>query len=151
MPLSKIDPNMQAGGPVFSAYATATLSLATNTFTKLPYSVEEFDSANCYDNATNFRFTPNVAGYYQINAAAYLAGAAYSILTIYKNGVEFKRGIQGAAVNSPLMSTVSALIYMNGSTDYLEIYGFQNSGITATVLANSAVLNYFQGALVKAA
>ena len=51
-------------GPSFSAYQSSAQTLSTNTWTKAQYNVEEWDTANCYDNATNYRFTPNVAGYY---------------------------------------------------------------------------------------
>ena len=142
---------MDAGGPAFSAYPIATQSLPTNTFTKLVFGAEEFDTANCFDSTTNYRFTPNVAGYYLITANALMAGAASSIISIYKNGVEYKRGSQGAVSSSPLEIGVSAIVYLNGSTDYVELFGFQGSGTTATILANNYAYSYFQGILLKAA
>jgi len=60
--------------PAFVAYyntgGSGTL-ITTNTWTKVPFNTEVYDTANCFDT-TNYRFTPSVAGYYQINATAYL-------------------------------------------------------------------------------
>jgi hypothetical protein len=50
-------------------------------------------------------------------------------------------------MNSP---AVSALIYMNGSTDYVELYAYQNAGGSQTSGTGSAE-NYFQASLVRAA
>ena len=53
--------------PAFSAYQSTGQTLSSSTWTKIQLQTEEFDTASCYDNATNYRFTPNVAGYYQVN------------------------------------------------------------------------------------
>jgi hypothetical protein len=138
--------------PVFSAYSSGNQtgqSLAT--WTKAIYDTEEFDTANCFSSS---RFTPNVAGYYQINAELDMAasgGVSYSLVAIYKNGVEAKRG-SGINISSQGESypNVSALIYMNGTTDYLEIYGYTGGSGSVTWYGNGKVF-YFQGFLVRGA
>ena len=40
--------------------------MATNT--KIVFNAKEFDTANAFDSTTNYRFTPQVAGYYQFNS-----------------------------------------------------------------------------------
>lgn len=138
-------------GPAFSAYASSTTSLTNNTYTKVRFQTEEFDTAGAYDNATNYRFQPAVAGYYQLTACMNVLVSGFAIVSFYKNGSEFKRGTQlhvGSSVNVQPNST--ALIYMNGSTDYVEVYGYQNSGGAVNVGANAAE-TYFQGVMVRSA
>jgi hypothetical protein len=82
-------------GPAFSAYSSTNQSITSSTFTKVQFNTEEFDTNSNYDNATNYRFTPTVAGYYQVNGnIRYDASTAPTrcILSVYKNGSEFKRG-----------------------------------------------------------
>ena len=75
--------------PAFSAYATGGQTVATSTYTKLQFNALEFDTANCYDPTTNYRFTPNVAGYYQVNVQISNntgTSTGYQLLFVYKNG-----------------------------------------------------------------
>lgn len=142
-------------GPAFSAYKTGTQNITSATWTKISFQTEEFDTASCYDNATNYRFLPNVAGYYQFNwqidvGATALANA---LVSIYKNGSEAKRS-NGTFVTGMSEQYVagSALVYLNGSTDYIEVYGYGTSVNTITVYGNgSSVYSYFQGFLARAA
>ena len=57
-------------GPTFSAYLNANQNIATSTFTKIALNAELFDTDNNFDTST-YRFTPTVAGYYQINGLAF--------------------------------------------------------------------------------
>jgi hypothetical protein len=56
-------------GPAFSVYSTANQVTATVTYTKIQLNTENFDTNNNFDSTTNYRFTPTVAGYYQISGA----------------------------------------------------------------------------------
>jgi hypothetical protein len=140
-----------ATGPAFSAYAGSGQNLTNGTFTKIQASTEEFDTNSNYDNATNYRFTPTVAGYYQVNGAIALASNAASFqVVIYKNGNSFKKGLLTNTSASLQQANVIALIYMNGSTDYIELYGFQGSGGTISTVSSSD-LTYFQASMVRGA
>ena len=143
--------------PAFSAYLSAGQNITTNTFTKVACNTEEFDTASAYDNATNYRFTPQVAGYYQVNgsicvSATTIDGAA---LAIYKNGSTFKWGnyITRPAAIGDLDLVVGALIYLNGSTDYIELYGYISGTGTCTisVAVSGQARDYFQAVLVRTA
>lgn len=144
---------MMASGsmPAFSAYATGTQSISNGTITKIQYNTEEWDTNSCYDNATNYRFTPNVAGYYQVNAATSWAGGTGVVYTsIYKNGAQNKTtqvGIIGSIVN---ITGVSATVYLNGSSDYIEIYVYQNTGGSLN-MSPSPDRAIFQASMVRAA
>ena len=139
-------------GPAFSAYQSTLQSVATSTYTKVQLQTEEFDTASCFDNATNYRFTPTVAGYYQINGCVGFANSpAIAMSSIYKNGTRVKRGSQsGSAANSGWLSVVSVLVYLNGSTDYVELYAYQANGTTINTDAQ-AETTYFQAFLARSA
>jgi hypothetical protein len=143
--------------PAFSAYLTTTpYNVTTATFTKIPFDAELFDTANAFDSTTNYRFTPQVNGYYQVNAGLYFSGSAAvtrGIIAFYKNGASYILG----NMMSPYTSTnngvavISALIYCNGSTDYIEVYGrvdgtspFFNGDAGGTQV-------YFSGSMVRGA
>jgi hypothetical protein len=133
-------------GPAFSAYQSAAQSLATGVQTKILFQSEEFDTAGAFDATTNYRFQPTVAGYYQIQTTVSLASMAIAYL--FKNGSEFKRGLQYNTAN--ISSSVTALVYLNGTTDYVEAYALQSSGASQNTNAG-ANLTYFQGFLARAA
>lgn len=137
--------------PAFSAYQSSAQTISTATATKLQFQTERFDTNNNFDSSTNYRFTPTVAGYYQVNANAGTGGGlAYGYVSIYKNGSEYSRGVQGSGGAGIISYTVSDLVYLNGSTDYLEIYFYQASGGNAT-LAAVGYLNNFSGCLLRGA
>jgi hypothetical protein len=144
---SNLGTNVVGNGPAFSAYQTAATSLATGVFTKVLFDTKEFDTNTAFVSST---FQPTIAGYYQINA--YVGTGTNSnmmICSIFKNGSEFKRGTT-AVSNSMYNSSCCCVIYLNGSTDYIDIRGYQNSGSaqnTSTGLTGSFV----SGAMVRAA
>jgi hypothetical protein len=110
--------------PAFSAYLSANQNISNFVSTKIALNTEIFDTANAFDSTTNYRFTPQVAGYYQVNLSTGIGGTSVvrAFCSIYKNGSEYCRGTD---INSLLYGVVvSSLIYLNGSTDYIEFYGF---------------------------
>lgn len=119
------------GAPAFFAYANAATSMTTGTATKIIYGVEDFDTNN---NFASSRFTPTIAGYYQINACVSFNPTSGPCLPmIYKNGARYIDG-NFLPINGTfgVVNTVTACIYFNGSTDYAEIYAYQFSGGTIT-------------------
>lgn len=136
--------------PAFSAYLVASQSVTSSVFTKSNFDTEEFDTNN---NFTSSRFTPTVAGYYQINGAINLSGTTISgaIVSIYKNGTEYKRGTMlFATFTNVTVSNVSSIVYFNGTTDYVELYGYVTATTTPAFGAGLA-LTYFNGTMVRSA
>ena len=138
--------------PAFSAYLNSSQSIANATFTKVQCNIKEFDTNSYYDNATNYRFQPLIAGYYQVSASVGYGAAASGlcITTIYKNGTRFNDGVVIAYNANGSSSTASALVYLNGSTDYVEMYGYQSQGVSTT-LSGTANSTYFQATMVRSA
>jgi hypothetical protein len=137
-------------GPAFSAFLGINQTVTSGVITKIQINTEEFDTNSNYDHVTNYRFLPTVAGYYQVtaNAAITSIGTTYYQLYIHKNGSNFKQGPITSA-SGTYNNSVNALIYLNGSTDYIELYG-QCTGATTVFGAGNAA-TYFQAAMVRAA
>jgi hypothetical protein len=143
--------NQAVNGPAFSAYNSLAQSLTNGANTKVQFPTKEFDTNSNYDNSTNYRFTPTVAGYYQITSFVATANANNSFqISIWKNGSGFKNGAQAGGGSYIFGSSVTALIYFNGSTDYVEIYAYQNSGSSQNTNASQSNV-YFQGCLLRGA
>jgi hypothetical protein len=141
--------NLPMGGvaPAFSAYLNSAQTPTNSTFTKVLFDAELWDTNS---NFASSRFTPTVAGYYQVNSTVnYSLNNTTCLISIYKNGTEYKRGNQETiSTTGSNASNVSGSVYCNGSTDYVEIYIFQT---TATALTVSAAQTYFDGCLVRGA
>jgi hypothetical protein len=133
--------------PAFSATRTAAQSISAATYTKIQFSTEEFDTNNCYDPTTNYRFTPNVAGYYQITVNASTNSTQNLAVSVYKNGTRY-REVFTSNPGIGASSLITSLIFMNGTTDYVEGYIWQNS---ASSLYTTAVYYEFSGCLVRTA
>lgn len=136
-------------GPAFSYKSSSGQSLANGANTKITFTTSDFDTTS--GMYASSRFTPTVAGYYQISSLITAAGALGIIATsIWKNGAVYKAGTQAALSSSFTAVLTSGIVYLNGSTDYVEIYGIQTSGGAITLYAD-APYNYFNGVLVRAA
>ena len=134
---------LDAARPSFSAYQSVAQSIPNTTLTKLQFQTEEHDSSSAF---VNDRFTPQVSGEYQISAGVGFADFRADLFCIiYKNGVEIKRGARGNLISC----VVTHLVYLNGTTDYLEVFVYQNSGASQNTRALIAE-TYFSGVLVKA-
>ncbi len=137
--------------PAAGAYLTANQSVSSGAATKITLDNEEFDTNSNYDPTTNYRFTPTVAGYYQINAALTSSSACTAaIIYVYKNGSEFKRGTRANQVAGTLGINISCIVSMNGSTDYIEIFGAVVDGITP-LIAGGQNFTYFSASLIRGA
>ena len=151
LPAATGDVMVSGNMPAFSAYLANTQSVTANTYTKCLYDTEEFDTNN---NFASSRFTPTVAGYYQINASIYMNGSAlaqYNRTAIYKNGAIYKANLLGSgAPTFDCDVPVNAIVYCNGTTDYIEIYG-QNGCATGTSFGSSSTLTFFQAAMIRSA
>jgi len=155
MALSLINAASQGGAPAFSAYAGGSQSIPANgTSTKVSINVKEFDTGNYFDT-TNFRFLPLVAGYYQINGCATISTGSSSRdfgVVLYKNGSTYKNGTTNAIFASDYSgSNVSSVVYLNGTTDYVELYCFNNSTSSINTIVSGNAFCYLNGAMVRSA
>lgn len=148
---------LPAGRGLFVAKDVASLTSAANlTWTKVSAESEVIDVEGWYDNATNFRYTPLVAGHYFFYCMiAYNTtnAAAEAYCAIYKNGAH--SGIECAttcrAANLYLAPAACGSLDMNGTTDYVEFYTYQNGGGTESPATGGSNFNGFGGYLLRSA
>ena len=144
-------PNVVGNGPAFSAHTATATNVSANVVIKIIYAVEDFDTANCFADSI---FTPNVAGYYQINAACYTgapaqANAAYSI-NIEKNNVIYATNLyMDSSAGMYISQDISALVYLNGTTDSVRVTLVQGGTVTINTSPSNAY--HFSGYLARAA
>ena len=137
--------------PAFSAYRNASQTITTATATKISFDTEEFDTNS---NFSLGRFTPTVAGYYQINVQ--LAVGSTSTLTreivyLFKDGLTFKYGTDISANGAQQDGVLSALVYANGTTNYFEVYTYVVGTGTLSIAGGTNEQNYFQASMVRSA
>jgi hypothetical protein len=112
--------------PAFAAYpSAASTNISSSTWTKVTLDTELYDTNS---NFASSRFTPTVAGYYQINFTASTGTSAGNAYwhggAIYKNGSAYAQAfpVFPAGNIQSYTNSIVQLISMNGSTDYLEFY-----------------------------
>jgi hypothetical protein len=149
---AKLGTNVASNGPAFSAYMSANQSISANTLTKVAFDLELFDTNNNFNTANN-RFTPTVAGYYQMTFAIYLVNASTSgiyTMNFYKNGVLYKQSNYNTSSAGPLMANFSTLVFLNGTTDYMEAY-FSTQFASTLGGASGSPYFEFSGSMVRSA
>jgi hypothetical protein len=140
-----------SSGPAFRAFRnTSTQTIAaSNTWTKVQFNGETFDTDSCFDSTTNYRFTPTTAGYYQINLNVYnsLTGnPSYVLCAIYKNGSSYSKSEVMINGQNYAPAQVSDIVYLNGSSDYVEGYALQQLNSTIT---NGSDITNFSGTWIR--
>jgi hypothetical protein len=131
--------------PAFSVYQTTGTSLSAGTTTKVLFDTKSFDTNS---NFASSRFTPTVAGYYQMNACVFVSGTVSAFLTILTGSSVSKSGsITNIAGQGQSASVVSSVVYFNGSTDYVEIYVYSSNALTTL----NGQYTYFNGCFLRSA
>ena len=146
VPINVVNPAFRA---IMDKTGNQTLSDATHT--KIELKAIVYDVGGYFDNVTNYRYTPLIAGYYHITASASPAGTtdADDIITrIYKNGAFHSQGalrVSGLTNDEFSLSVVSVtdVIHMNGTTDYLELFAYVDSEDGGSPEVNDARANTF--------
>jgi hypothetical protein len=123
-------------GVTFAAHASAAGTYDVDNSPVVQMNTKEFDPFNWYDTST-YRWTPKAAGYYEINwqvhQGAWLNQDSSWRALLYKNGTLYRAGDmrqdESVQANDPelrMSSGASSLVYLNGSTDYLDIRIYSN-------------------------
>jgi len=103
--------------PAFQAYLGSNQSGSDSVAMKLNIDTEVFDSDSWYDTST-YRYTPQKAGYYQFTIQG--SSALIHTIYVYKNG---STQFNVIGYNSYQSFPGSKMVYMNGSSDYVELWG----------------------------
>ena len=136
----------ESNTPLFSAYkSSAQSSLSANTYHKITFTTEEFDTDSAYD-ATNSKFVAPSAGKYlfsclmRMNPQA-LGPTGFSP-AFYKNGSLFKFNRQLAHDSQ---SGEFQLIMDLSASDYVEVYLYYHDDVNEVQAAqNNSVFQGFK-------
>jgi len=137
--------------PAFHARLNSNQDISNAVTTKVQCGTEELDTDNMYDNTTNYRFTPTVAGNYYVYAQANLSSSAntqfvHGNIDLQKNGssiVIYDHNLQSNPGNG-LSVQGNRIIDMNGSTDYLEFFVLMNTNnSTQRIFGGSTGTTFF--------
>ena len=129
-----------ANTPAFEATKSAVqYGISLSTDVKITYDTEIFDTAGNYASS---RFTPTTAGKYFVYANQRMitndnGTLVRTQLKLYKNGSQYQNVMSDFNLTDNYQRAtgnyISATVDMNGSSDYLEIYGqIQNSNAATT-------------------
>jgi len=136
--------------PAFEAQGSAEQTGVDNAWTKLNINTEVFDTNSMYDTST-YRFTPTVAGKYNVyGQVGIYSNTNYQLqipnLAIYKNGSNYKYSANNEGnTNYPNERTlnITAVLEMNGSSDYIELYARANVISGVPVFETVATISNF--------
>jgi hypothetical protein len=142
----KLAPNVAGNGSAFRAYPASSQSIPTATDTKVTLANEDYDTNS---NFADSRFTPSIAGYYLIKGSVGYAASRTSIAAnIYKNGSFHSSGIRISGTSTA--TSVVDIVYLNGSSDYVELYTRHLEGTSVGTDSSSNATN-FSGCLIRSA
>jgi hypothetical protein len=126
---------------------TSSPSVGHDTGTKMTFDSEDIDTDNAYDNSSNYRFTPQVAGNYFFYAQVGSGRNSddynkYCNCEIKKNGTT----VLTSNENNSYYNTAATrgLISMNGSSDYVECFYYHTFGTSIGPDASN-LYSYFGG------
>ena len=126
--IKALSPYTLAGnGPAFFASLSVNQPIVQGALIRVLLDAEELDSDNAFASS---RFTPQVAGWYFIHGRVNATGSLMTgiIASIYKNGLAVAVSLlQATFLGTSNSIEVSSLIYFNGSTDYVELFGQINA------------------------
>jgi hypothetical protein len=155
--------NIAGNGPAFASYSNVSSNCVSAVASIQSNNVELYDLGGCYNNTGSpvtlngivgvpaYAFAPNVPGYYQVNGCAVaVVTVGFSITQIQKNGVAYSNSGIGMTNGSSTAASLSSLVYLNGTSDYVQLAVYQQTGGTVGTSANMSNC-YFNGFLARAA
>ena len=119
-----------ASPPVAFVHQITAQSITTATVTVIQYETVNYDTNSIWVQS-NYCFTPNVPGYYQVNVSCTISStsAGYQVgCGILQNGstlVDYNVAASSALGSTPVCSSI---VKCNGSTDYIQGVVAQSSG-----------------------
>ena len=143
-----------AGGvntPAFEAYLSSQQDINQTTETKIQFNTEVFDTANAYDNSTNYRFTPQTAGKYFVYAQVNCGSASNSDNNkMHISNVMFKKNGSDTGISQRfstytqkimerMVSCPSGIVDLNGSSDYVEVFAYISSNTQASIFPSTGI------------
>lgn len=136
-----------------SVYKSASQNINNATYTAVTFDTELYDTDNIHSNSTNTsRFTvpTGKAGKWcLVIIVGYGTASGIRAGGFYKNGSVQQYSTQVPASNSLSDFVTNVYVMDCAAGDYVEFYGYQNSGSTGSILGtqlNTAAQFYYLGA-----
>lgn len=154
----EIDANAQVSGaihPAFSARKNANQGgIVSGVFTKVSFQTEDYDILGSYDNAVNFRFTPQTLGRYLLNVSVAWDDVQTAndqfIVAIYRNGALAFLETEYQTMTEPFAQTVNKIVRVTATNDYFEVF-VRHLGAANRQINQDDSATYFCAELLEAA
>jgi len=138
--------------PAFSVTKSGDQSISQNTWTKVEWETEQFDTDNAFDNSNDkFTVPAGKGGVYQLNVQVCVTDQSENAeldIKVYKNGSalttpSFSREYAGGS-SSTNNTTQLHHLYDLDAADYVEIYAFHGSGGTNVIESDQSCWSMFK-------
>ncbi len=131
-----------ANVPACLAITSGTTTLATSAFTRIDLKgTPTFDIGSFFDHTTNSRYTPTKAGIYHFDLVMYLSTNTTTSdygCALFLNSSFYQIGNFNTAGITTSIYTCSGLVKLNGSTDFVEMYGYNGNALSTAIVGNIA-------------
>ena len=128
--LKRLDIKHIQATPAFAATVSSSTGIGHNSYTRIQCNTEVLDSDGTYDNSSNYRFTPGVAGKYfiagmvAIGSGTGVNNAERVFVALYKNGSKYQQAVidgRDGIASDTLGQTCVAIMDLDAD-DYVELY-----------------------------
>ena len=124
-----------------SVYKSGDQALTKNVIAKVAMNAQYSDANGWWDETTNYRFQPDVSGNYLFLGELGFGNGTSSgdnvDIYFYKNGAEIFANETSQQSGYVQAISASAIIIMNGSSDYVEMFARSGANGTLTLDAQS--------------
>jgi len=128
--LKRLDIKHIQATPAFAATAHQSTGIGHNSYTKIQLQTEVLDTDSAYDNSSNYRFTPGVAGKYfiagmvAIGSGTGVNNAERVYVALYKNGSKYQQAVIDGrdGISSDTLGQTCVAIMDLDDNDYVELY-----------------------------
>jgi hypothetical protein len=133
--IEELDAPMLTGRMLANRGGTNQTGATAGAYNKVQLNNEVTDVNSWFDSVTNFRYTPTTAGTFLVFGSVSINSGATGespAVSIRKNGGDVLEGPFISTVGNTVVVVVAAvgLIDLNGTTDYIELWGYLPSGVT---------------------
>jgi len=138
--LKRLDIKHIQNTPAFAVYKSADQAISDTAYTKVAFNTEVYDTDGTYDNSTNYRFTPAVAGKYFLTTSIFARHTDGDdelhnlIVSFYKNGSIHSASASFSDGNNDGFSVCHTDTIDLDGDDYVEVYAFAQVATDTPVL-----------------
>lgn len=131
----------------FSVYRNAAWTTSGSVYGKVQHDTELYDTNSNFDNATNYRYTAPVAGFYFVSVGCKSNSASGALVAnaVFKNGSNILTSEMENGANTTMIGPNVTGILQLAANDYIEHYHY-GSGSTGGTGSN---YTFFHGMLLS--